>query len=107
MESVGGLSVAGQDQDPDWLVVRADVSGLTQYSTKPTAINSALVVMALEKRITESNIQIYVVTTVVSEKYPSSVVRGVNISGIKKGRYMVQYLNPDGSVIDLKEVEIY
>lgn len=107
MESVGGLTVAGQDKNPCWLIVRGDVSGLSRYSVKPTTINSGLTVMKVASRVGEGKIQIFVVTTLASKKYPSAVIHGVDITGIKKGRYKVQYLNPDGSTVDLNNVDIY
>lgn len=101
----GGLTVAGQDKNPDWLIVRGDVSGLAEYSTKPTLINSGISVKEVKKKVNKSQIQIYVITTLTSKKYPDPTIYGVDITGIKKGKYVIQYLNPDGSVIDLKEVE--
>ena len=106
MKSVGGLTVGVQDKNPDWLIIRGDVSGLAQYSTKPTTINSALTVMDVRKNVEGTNIQVYVVTTLACEKYPDPKIYGVSIKGVKEGRYLVQYLNPDGSVVDLKEVTI-
>lgn len=108
MKQVGGLSVAGQDKNPNWLIVRGDVSGLKEFSHKPTLVNSALTVKSVESIIDEKTIKIYVVTTLTSEKYPSPEIYGVNISGAKKGQnYIVQYLNPDQTVVDLKEVAIH
>lgn len=107
IESVGGLNIGAQDKNPNWLNIRGDVSGLTEYSTKPTLLNSGLAVKEVNKKIVDSRIQIYVVTTVISKKYSQTKIYGVNITGVKKGKYLIQYLNPDGSTVDLKEVEIY
>lgn len=107
MESVGGLSVGRQDKNPDWLIIRGDVSGTQEFSSKPTIMNSALAVKAVERIVKDSKIQIYVVTTLVSDKYSDPRIYGVKIPDVKKGKYMVQYLNPDDTVVDLKEVEIY
>lgn len=107
IESVGGLTIGGQDKNPNWLNIRGDVTGLTEYSTKPTLLNSGLAVKKVYKKVVDSRIQIYVVTTVISKKYSETKIYGVNIAGIKKGKYLIQYLNSDGSTVDLKEVEIY
>lgn len=107
MQSVGGLSVVGQDKNPSWLIIRGDVSGLKKFSTKPTLINSALAVKSVEAEVKDSKIQIYVVTTLISKKYSTTEISGVGISGIKPGTYMVQYLNQDGSAVDLEEIIIY
>ena len=107
MQKVGGLSVGGQDKKPDWLIIRGDISGLKEFSVKPTQMNSALAVKSVESIVRDSVIQIYVVTTVISEKYSTTEIAGVNLSGVKKGKYMVQYLNPDNTTVNLKEVRIY
>ena len=107
MESVGGLSVVGQDKNPNWLIIKGNVSGLQEFSTKPTTKNSALTVKKVKTIIKDSHIQMYILTTLVSDKYPDPKIYGVKISKIKPGKYMVQYLNPDNTVVDLKEVEIY
>jgi len=106
MESVGGLSVAGQDKNPNWLIIRGDVSGLKEYSTKPTLVNSGIVVKEVRKKIKKSQIQIYVITTLVSKKHSDPKIYGVSIAEAKKGKYKIQYLNPDGSTVDLQEIEI-
>jgi len=107
MKSVGGLSVGLQDKNPNLLRISGDVSGLKAFSHKPTGLNSCLAVKKVEAIVKDSLIQIYVVTTLYSDSYNSSEITGVNIRGAKRGKYMVQYLNPDGSVVYLREVEIY
>ena len=57
--------------------------------------------------IKNSHIQIYILTTLVSDKYPDPKIYGAKIPKIKPGKYMVQYLNPDNTAVDLKEIEIY
>ncbi len=106
VESAGGITVGGQDKNPNWLIIRGDVSGVKEFSTKPTAINSAIALKSLEHIVKKNVIQIYVVTTLTSEKYHLTEISGINISGVKKGIYKVQYLNPDNSVVELKEVVI-
>jgi len=107
IESVGGLSVAGQDKNPNWLIIRGDVSGLQEFSNKPTTMTSVLTVKKVNAIIKDSYIQIYVITTLVCKKYPDPKIYGVKIPKIKPGKYMVQYLNPDNTVVNLKEIEIY
>jgi len=106
IEKVGGLTIEGQDKNPDWLIVRGDVSGLSEFSHKPTLVNSALTVKEVGIKIVKSKIRIFVITTVTSENYPSSEISGVNIAGVAKGTYQVEYLNPDKSTIYLSDVEI-
>jgi len=106
IQKVGGLNLVGQDKDPGWLIVRGDVSGLQEFSTKPTQLNSALAVKKVEAVVRDKRIQIFVVTTLAGKMYPSSEIRGADISGIKRGTYLVQYLNPDNSTVDLREINI-
>jgi hypothetical protein len=106
VQQVGGLTVIGQDKNSNWLILRGNVSGLKEFSHKPTLVNSALVVKEVGKKITTSKIQIFVVTTITSEKYPSPEITGIDITGIAIGTYQVEYLNPDGSSVYLSDVEI-
>jgi hypothetical protein len=107
MRAVGGITVVGQDKNPNRLILRGDISGLKEFSNKPTQINSALALKMIASEIHDSTIQIYVLTTLVSDRYRNTEISGVSISGVKKGRYMVQYKNPDGTTVDLKEVILY
>ena len=106
IQQVGGLSIIGQDKNPNWLIIRGDVSGLKEFTQKPTWVSSVLAVKNVEKIVDENTIKIYVVTTVVSKKYPNSEIFGINITGVKEGTYKIQYLNPDNTVIDLKQIYI-
>ncbi len=107
MESVGGLNIGNQGKNPNWLIIKGDVSGCYNFSNKSKGVNSGLTTKELECEIKGSIIQIYVVTTLPSDTYPSSRILGVKIPTLKKGEYMVQYLNPDGSVVDLKTIYIF
>ncbi len=107
MQAVGGLTVAGQGKNPGWLIIHGDVSGLKEFSNKPTQLNSALAVKRVEAGVHDSTIQIYVLTTLVSDRNKNTEISGVQIPVELKGRYMVQYKKPDGTTVDLKEVTFY
>ena len=107
IQSVGGLVVGGQDKNPNWLILRGDVSGLYEFTTKPTQLNSALALKSVNASITENAINVYVTTTVISKKYNATKIEGVNISSAKSGTYTVQYINKDGSVVKVGNVTIY
>ena len=107
MQNVGGIIVVGQDKNPNWLILRGNVTGLQEFSAKPTQSNSALAIKKIKSVITQSEIQIYVVTILASDKYNETEISGVNISGAHKGKYKVYYLNPDDTKIFLKEIEVY
>ena len=104
IESVGGLEIVGQDKNPHYLRINCDVSGTRKITCNPTAINSALAVRKIGKRINENVVQIYIVTSVITEDLSSSA-HGVNLGSIDKGKYEIQYLNPDNSVVTLGEIQ--
>lgn len=107
VESCGGLTVRGQDKNPNYLNLSGDVSGLYEFSAKPTIQNSALAVKKVKSIIKPNEIQIYVTTCLISKKYNSSKIFGVKINGVLKGKNKVYYLNKNGSKHFLKEVNIY
>ena len=106
IEQVGGIAVIGQSDDPDFLEIRVNVSGLETIAVKPTTLNSALAVKSVKSEIDGSKINIYVVTTLVSDNNPNFTASKVNIGGANKGLNQVFYLNKDGSVVKLKDVDI-
>ena len=108
IQSVGGLRVDDPATQPDgttFLPVVCNVSGLEEITVKPTTINSALVVKKTTARFKEDSIQIQIVTCVVDDKH-TSVSKGVDLGTLSSGIYQVEYLNPDGSTIPLKQIEI-
>jgi len=108
IQSVGGLRVDDPAKQPDgttFLPVVCNVSGLEAITVKPTTINSALVVKKTTAKFKKDRIQIQIVTCVVDDKH-TSVSKGVNLGNISSGVYQVEYLNPDGSTIPLKQIEI-
>jgi len=104
IQQVGGLSIVGQDKNPNWLIIRGDISGSKEFTQKPTLMNSGLAVKNVEKIVDKNTIKIYVIITDVSRKHPNTEIFGINITGVKEGTYKVQYLNPDNTVIDLKQI---
>lgn len=108
IQSVGGLRVDDPTRQPDgttFLPVVCNVSGLDAITVKPTTINSALVVKKTTARFRKNRIQIQIVTCVVDNKHtPTS--KGVDLGTPLSGIYQVEYLNPDGSTIPLKRIEI-
>ncbi len=111
VEQVGGLKVgeqiSTQSKNATWLYLYGDLSGSKEFSTKPTQKNSTVALNQVKVDVVENKIQIYLETTKFKYKYATSKVKGVRLSGIKPGKYIVQYINRDGSTIDLKEVEIF
>ncbi|MEI7901096.1 MAG: hypothetical protein WCK89_12660 [bacterium] len=108
VQSVGGLRVDDPVTHADgtvFLPVMCNVSGLDTITVKPTMINSALVVRKIGTRIRAGKIQIRIVTCVVDKKHTPLIV-GVDLGILKRGTYQVEYLNPDGSTVSVRKVEI-
>lgn len=106
IEQVGGIAISGQSDDPNFLDIRVNVSGLETIIVKPIILNSALTIKSVNSEIVGYKIKIFVVTTVVSESYPNPKASKVSISGATKGLNQVFYLNKDGSVVKLTDVDI-
>ena len=110
VQAVGGIKVG--DPRPiskgDWIIpTEIDVSGLTTITIKPTTINSALVVRDVRCKIRQDRILVWVIACVVTDRYNESHwVKGITLKGIKPGKYKVQYLNPDGSMENIRSIEI-
>ena len=110
IQDVGGIRVG--DPIPAtgdiWnLPVECDVSGLTEITTKPTGINSALVVKDIKSQTRQDKILIWVVVCVVTDKYTEPHwTKSIRLKGVKEGKYSVQYRNPDGSTVDIRSIEL-
>ena len=110
IQDVGGIRIG--DPIPAtgdiWnLTVECDVSGLTEITTKPTGINSALVVKDIKSITRQDKIHIWVVVCVATDKYTESHwAKSISLKGVKEGKYTVQYLNPDGSTVGIRSIEL-
>ncbi|MBU2709210.1 hypothetical protein KCM76_24660 [Zooshikella marina] len=107
VQSVGGIIIGGQDKNPNWLILRGDVSGLHEFTVKPTQINSALALKSVHVYTGDGVLNLYITTTLISKTYDSTKIEGVDISSVKAGQYIVQYLNKDGSVERIGNVTIH
>ena len=108
IQSVGGLRVGNPVKQIDgtiFLPVICNVSGLDTITVKPTMLNSAFVVKKIAAKYRKDRILIQVVTCVVDNKHVSAT-KGIGLGKPKKGSYQVEYLNPDGSTVLLKTVDI-
>lgn len=108
VQSVGGLRVDNpvtQANGTVFLPVICNVSGFETITVKPTMLNSALVVRKIAVKHRTDKIQIQVVTCVVDNKH-TSATKGVDLGKVKKATYLVEYLNPDGTTVTLREIEV-
>lgn len=112
VQSVGGIAV---DAPTLWhwgwvLPVRADVSGLQSVTTKPTALNSALVCMRTDFAVEGRNMYL----TIVTAPAPSSDAEGgqhatsrcppLTFGEMIPGKYSVFYRGPGETPVPLGEV---
>ena len=111
VEQVGGLEVGvpirTESEALTWLYLYGDLSGKKEFSAKPVKTNSTVALSQVKVNVVDNKIKIYLETTKFKYKYATSKIKGVALSGIKPGKYVVQYINRDGSTIDLKEIEIF
>lgn len=108
VQSVGGLRVDNPVTQADgtvFLPVICNVSGLETITVKPTMHGSSLVVRKIAVKCRKDKIQLQVVTCVVDNRH-TSATKGVDLGRLKKGTYLVEYLNPDGTTVTLREVEV-
>lgn len=109
IESVGGISVDIPTRDQNGIVrlpVTCDVSGLTTVTKKPTAINSALVVTGISKKIEGYEIMISVDTGLISGNSKSCTCSAVFLGDIPAGDYEVVYYGADREKHSLGRVTV-
>jgi hypothetical protein len=108
MQSVGGLRIDAPVVEADgstYLPLLCDVSGLQTITVKPTAMNSSQVVRQIVVQRRKEKIQLQVVTGI-ADNQRASVARGVSLGRVPEGVYQLEYVNPDGSTVMLKEIKI-
>ena len=102
IESVGGMKVTVHNRRLD---VACDVSGTRRITKKPTMVNSGIGVSKVEWTRAGTAIRLTVVTSVF-EKGMSSSCGSIDLSGLPSGSYLVEYLDPDGTVHSLGTVAL-
>lgn len=110
IQAVGGIRVgeAQPGASGSWTIpIECDVSGLTAVTTRPTTLNSALAVRDVRSEARQGEIRIWIVTCVVSRRHPEPHwARSISLKGVKAGRYLVQYLDPDGTTAAIRSIEL-
>jgi hypothetical protein len=109
IQSVGGIMVSDPVQKENgtvWLPIICNVSGLEKITTKPSIINSALVVRKVEYKIEEDKILIYIKTSLIDKQNKNVKTEGIILDNIRPGIYKVEYLNPDDSSHFVREIII-
>lgn len=109
MQDVGGIRIEdpikhGNDY---FLPVKCDVSGLTQFTTKPKGINSGLVIYDVKCKLIKNNIDIYVIYGLPDKRYSNASYADLTFIGkMKPGCYNCYYLNKNKNKHFLKTVEV-
>ena len=68
-------------------------------------MNSSQVVRQIVVQRRKEKIQLQVVTGI-ADNQRTSIARGVSLGRVPEGVYQLEYVNPDGSTVMLKEIKI-
>jgi hypothetical protein len=105
--SVGGIVIGDAVKaNGSWtLPVRADVSGLESFTSKPTVMNSAMVCSGVVAKIVRSDIYLTIHTD------PAGVGKNAQCPAVKlgvlpAGAYTVFYQGPEGAPVRLRSVQV-
>ena len=105
--SVGGISVGDPVQaNGAWtLPVQADVSGLETFTSKPTALNSALVCSSVVAKIIDNSIYLTIHSDLVGAA-KAARCPAAQLGIIPTGAYKVFYKGPQDVPVLLRSVHI-
>jgi hypothetical protein len=108
MQSVGGISLGTPEKKGNrwFLPLLCDVSGLKEFTVKPTLLNFALVWNDTEAEVADQEILVTIETGVVNLSGKSTACGAAELGYVKLGKYRVIYRDPDGSKHLVGEVEI-
>ena len=105
IQSVGGIRLSATSES-EHIPVYCDVSGLAPATPGPTSINSALAVKQERYKLRGKTIQYWIVTCVFTENYRTRTTKGIRIPGLADGEYSFEYLNPDGTTVEVGKIEV-
>jgi hypothetical protein len=107
VQAIGGISIGVPIRsETGWLLpVRADVSGFTQITTKPTLLNSSLICERSLVSVERTNIYITLVTGLVRSPY-TAACPSATLGRIASGNYRVYYRGPDEQPEYLGEAQL-
>jgi hypothetical protein len=107
VQSVGGIAVGKpKHSSSGWsLPVRADVSGLTAVTVKPTALNSSLVCERTVAAVEGRNIFLTIVSGLVRSGY-TPLCPPADLGRVAPGQYRVFYRNLGESPVELSGVSL-
>jgi hypothetical protein len=105
--SVGGILIGDAVKtNGSWtLPVRADVSGLESFTTKPTVMNSAMVCSGVVVKIIRSDIYLTIHTDLAGVGKPAQCP-AAQLGVLPAGAYTVFYQGPEGAPVRLRSVQV-
>jgi hypothetical protein len=105
--SVGGILIGDAVKiNGSWtLPVRADVSGLESFTTKPTVMNSAMVCSGVVAKIIRSDIYLMIHTDLAGVG-KSAQCPAAKLGVLPVGAYTVFYQGPEGAPVRLRSVQV-
>ncbi len=107
IQSVGGLKVSvSSPESPDFIPVYCDISGLTPATPGRTILNSGLAVKREGYKVEDKTILYWIETCLVTREHTSPVTKGVSIPDLQSGEYCFEYLNPDGSTVQVCKIPV-
>ena len=107
VQAVGGMAIdAPVLESGSWtLPVRADVSGLTAITNKPTALNSALICRSVKVTVEEQMIYLTIETDLTKEG-GSPRCPPARLGRQQPGEYTVMYRGPNRHIVTLGDITI-
>jgi hypothetical protein len=105
IQSVGGLDVSASPNSA-LIPVYCDVSGVKPATPGTTAVNSGLVVRRERYKLKGNTILYWIETCVVTKAHTSPVTKGIRIPDLLPGEYSLEYLNPDGTTVEVCRIEV-
>ncbi|HEY3645466.1 MAG TPA: hypothetical protein VGM16_09020 [Gammaproteobacteria bacterium] len=109
MQSVGGITLGvPQNKDGWWsLPVNCDVSGLHEFSRKPTMLNSGMEWVNTITSFKQGRIYLTIETTIASSLQNWTPGCGpASLGRLKAGQYQVYYKDPDGTVHPIQSIDV-
>ena len=105
--SVGGIVIGDAAKaNGSWaLPVRADVSGLESFTSKPTVMNSAMVCSGVVAKIVRSDIYLTIHTDLAGVG-KSAQCPAAKLGVLPAGTYTVFYQGPEGAPVRLRAVQV-
>ena len=105
--SVGGILIGDAVKaNGSWtLPVRADVSGLESFTSKPTVMNSAMVCSGVVAKIVGSDIYLTIHTDLAGVGKRAQCP-AAKLGVLPAGAYTVFYQGPEGAPVQLRSVQV-